>query len=195
MLWMSELGNFYSSKIRFWKDNVGENVLGANFYIKDVFVGDIRVYSKRAKLDFSLVWCVRYSSSAHTAHITLDVKSSISSPQRIIYYYIFFGIFEVVKCFLDGILLRNVLNFESNWTCLFFCIIIVTPVFNLVTLLIKILLEWSAKDLEILQAKNIALRLQRTKFSVLRIIPRFWCSCYLQFQNLKLKFEIQNQNL
>ena len=34
------------------------------------------------------------------------------------------------------------------------------------TLLIKILLEWSEKDLEMLQA-NIAFRLRHTKFSVL----------------------------
>ena len=47
------------------------------------------IYSKRSKLNFRLVWCVRYSSSAHTAHITLDVKSSISSPHHKIYYYIF----------------------------------------------------------------------------------------------------------
>ena len=46
-------------------------------------------YTKRSKLDFSLVW---YSSSIHTAHITLEVKSSISSPQRIIDSYIFFRI-------------------------------------------------------------------------------------------------------
>ena len=50
---------------------------------------------------------IRYSSSVHTAHITLDVKSSIPSPQRIIYYYIFFwnlfDLIEVLKSFLNGI--------------------------------------------------------------------------------------------
>ena len=40
---------------------------------------------------------------------------------------------------------------------------IIMPVYNLSTLLIKILLEWSAKDLEILQG-NIAFRLQHTEF-------------------------------
>ena len=34
-------------------------------------------------------------SLADTAHITLDVKSSISSPQRITHYYIFFGICNI----------------------------------------------------------------------------------------------------
>ena len=41
------------------------------------------IYSKWSKLDFSLVW-----SSIYTAHITLDVKSSSPSPQRIISLYI-----------------------------------------------------------------------------------------------------------
>ena len=47
------------------------------------------IYSKRSSLNFRLVWCVRYSFSAHTTHITLDVKSSISSPHRIILLYFF----------------------------------------------------------------------------------------------------------
>ena len=61
-------------------------------------------------------------------------------------------------------------------------------------MLIKILLEWSAKDHEMLQA-DIAFQLQHTKFSVLRLIPRLWYSYYLKFQNLKskLKFEIQSK--
>ena len=62
------------------------------------------------------------------------------------------------------------------------------------TLLIKILLEWSAKDLEMLQA-NVAFRLQHTTFSVLRLIPRLWYSYYLKFQNSKSKFIIYNRNL
>ena len=36
---------------------------------------------------------IRYSSSVHTVHSTLDVKSSIPSPQYIIYYFIFFVIY------------------------------------------------------------------------------------------------------
>ena len=52
-------------------------------------------YSQRSKLDFRLVWCVRYSYSAHTAHITLDLKSSICSPYRIIYYSFFFGTCDI----------------------------------------------------------------------------------------------------
>ena len=46
-------------------------------------------YDKQA-VEIGLVSCD--SSSVHTARITLDVKRSIPSPQRIIYYYIFFGI-------------------------------------------------------------------------------------------------------
>ena len=50
---------------------------------------------------------IRYCSSVHTAHITLDVKSLIPFPQRIIYYYIFFGIWlyliEALECFFHGI--------------------------------------------------------------------------------------------
>ena len=65
------------------------------------------ICSKRSKLNFYLVWCVEYSSSAQTAHITLDVKSPISSPCCIIYYYIFFWnlryLIKVLKCFLDCI--------------------------------------------------------------------------------------------
>ena len=53
------------------------------------------IYSKRSKSNSRLVWCVRYSSWAHTTHITLDVKSLIPSPHRIIYYYIFFGICDI----------------------------------------------------------------------------------------------------
>ena len=41
--------------------------------------------------------------------------------------------------------------------------------------------------------RNIAFRLQHTKFSVLKLIPRFWYSYYLKFQNSKLNCEIQNQ--
>ena len=89
----------------------------------------------------------------------------------------------------------------SRWyliaKCIKFSLEVDTPIFlynhmlvyNLSTLLIKILLEWSAKDLEMLQA-NIEFRLQHTKFSVLRLIPRLWYSYYLKFQNSKLKFEI-----
>ena len=51
--------------------------------------------SKRSKLNFRLVWCVRYFSSAHTAHITRD-ESSISSPHRII-YIIFFSESAIFK--------------------------------------------------------------------------------------------------
>ena len=55
----------------------------------------------------SRVMCKVYSSSAHTAHITLGVKSLISSPHRLIYYYIIFSnlryLIEVLKCFLGGI--------------------------------------------------------------------------------------------
>ena len=60
------------------------------------------------------------------------------------------------------------------------------------TLLIEILLERSAKDLEMLRA-NIAFRLQQIKFLVLRLIPRLWYSYHLKFQNSKLKFEIQSK--
>ena len=70
--------------------------------------------------------------------------------------------------------------------------IIERPVSNLSTLLIKILLGWSAKDFEISQAQNRAFRLQHTKFLVLRLILRLWCSYYLKFQNSR--FEILNQN-
>ena len=72
-------------------------------------------------------------------------------------------------------------------------------------MLIKILLEWSAKDLEMLQA-NIAFRLQHTNFSVLRLIPRPGNHTTLSFKihnynskfkikiyNLKSKFEIQSK--
>ena len=38
------------------------------------------ICSKRSKSDFRLLWCVEYSSSAHNDHITVDVKSPISSP-------------------------------------------------------------------------------------------------------------------
>ena len=65
------------------------------------------ICNKRSKLDFRLVWYVRYTSLAHTAHITLDVKSLISSPHRIMHYYIFLWnlryLIEVLKCFLDSI--------------------------------------------------------------------------------------------
>ena len=62
------------------------------------------------------------------------------------------------------------------------------------TLLIKILLEWSANDLEMLQA-NIAFRLQHIKLSVLRLIPRLWYSSKfkIKIRNLKSKFEIQSK--
>ena len=43
----------------------------------------------------SRVMCKGSYCSAHTAHITLDVKSSISFPHRIIYYYIFFEICDI----------------------------------------------------------------------------------------------------
>ena len=72
-------------------------------------------------------------------------------------------------------------------------------------MLIKILLEWSAKDLKMLQA-NIAFRLQHTMFSVLRLIPRPGKHTTLSFKiqsqnskfkiniyNLKSKFEIQSK--
>ena len=90
------------------------------------------------------------------------------------------------------IIIINVLNLDSKLERLFFCIIIVTPLSNLSTLLIKILLEWSAKDLEILQVNNIVFRLKHTKFLVLRLIPRLSCSYYLKFQNSKLKIKIYN---
>ena len=65
------------------------------------------ICSERSKLDFHLVWCVKYSSSTHTAHITLDVKSPISSPCCIIYYLFFFCICDILlkysNFFLDGI--------------------------------------------------------------------------------------------
>ena len=84
------------------------------------------ICSKRSKLDFRLVWCVKYSSSAHTAHITLDVKISVSSPCCIMYYYILFWnlryLIEVSKYFLDGILLRNVLNFNSKYEHAYFSV-------------------------------------------------------------------------
>ena len=50
------------------------------------------------------------SSSAHTAHITLSVKSLISSPYRIIYsyYYIFFGICDILLRY------SNVSSMASN---------------------------------------------------------------------------------
>ena len=38
-------------------------------------------------------------------------------------------------------------------------------------MLIKSLLGWLGKDVEILQAQNIAFRLQYTKLSVLKLIP------------------------
>ena len=39
---MSELGETFTRfRSVFAKDNVGENVLGANFYIEEVFVGDL----------------------------------------------------------------------------------------------------------------------------------------------------------
>ena len=73
----------------------------------------------------------------------------------------------------------------SRWhliaKCIKFLLEVDTPVFlyshsdasvNLSTLLMKILVEWSAKDLEILQANNITFQLQHTKFSLLRLIPR-----------------------
>ena len=37
------LANFARLKSVFAKDNVRENVLGANFYIEDVFVGDFYI--------------------------------------------------------------------------------------------------------------------------------------------------------
>ena len=46
------------------------------------------VCSKRSELDFRLVWCVEYSSSARTAHTTLDVKNLISPSCCKIYYYL-----------------------------------------------------------------------------------------------------------
>ena len=65
-------------------------------------------YDLQLAVEIGLHSCViRYSSSVHTAHITLDPKSSIPFPQRIIYYYTFFRnllyLIEVLKCFLDGI--------------------------------------------------------------------------------------------
>ena len=61
-------------------------------------------------------------------------------------------------------------------------------------MLIEILLGWSAKDLEISQAKNIAFRLQPTNFSVLRLISRayIWCSYCPTFYNSKFKIKIHN---
>ena len=45
----------------------------------------------------------------------------------------------------------------------------------------KISLGWSAKNLEILKPKNIAFRSQHTKFSILGLIPRLWCSYCVEF--------------
>ena len=79
----------------------------------------------------------------------------------------------LLKCFSRWHLIAKCIEFCFEVrTRLFFCMIIVKPVYNLSTLLIKILLGWSAKDLEILQAQNIAFRLQHKKVSVLRLIPR-----------------------
>ena len=63
-------------------------------------------------------------------------------------------------------------------------------------MLIKNLLEWSAKDLKMLRA-NIALRLQHTKFSVPRLIRRPSNHTTLSFkiQNLNSKFTIKTYNL
>ena len=69
-------------------------------------------YDLQQAVEIGLQSCViRYSSSVHTAHITLDVKSSIPSLQRIrnilfILLYFFWNLLyliEVLKCFLDGI--------------------------------------------------------------------------------------------
>ena len=58
---------------------------------------------------------------------------------------------------------------------------------NLSTLLITILLEWSAKDLEMLQA-NIAFRLQHTtlQHTTLQHTTLHHTTYYLKFQNSKL---------
>ena len=45
---------------------------------------------KRSKSNFRLVRCVRYSSSDHTAHIALDVKSLIFSLHRIIIFLLLY---------------------------------------------------------------------------------------------------------
>ena len=43
---MSELGDIYSFQIRYCKGERTTNVLGANFFIEDVFVGDFNSFCK-----------------------------------------------------------------------------------------------------------------------------------------------------
>ena len=105
-IWRTTFSNEFHSEIlililkkkkKFWKKSMP---LDASPFTETtrtlcIYVIKNMIYSKRSKLNFLLVWCVRYSSSAYTAHITLDVKSSISSPHLIIYYNIFFGICDI----------------------------------------------------------------------------------------------------
>ena len=71
------------------------------------------IYSKRSKSEFRLVWCVRYSSSTHTAHMTL-VKSPISSSHCIIYYYNFLWNLRY--------LIEISLNFDSKYKHAYFSV-------------------------------------------------------------------------
>ena len=59
------------------------------FFSKSLFICVMKnmIRGNLSKLDYRLVRCVEYSSLAYTAHITLDVKSPISSPCCIRYYF------------------------------------------------------------------------------------------------------------
>ena len=50
------LAIFTHLKSVFAKDNVRENLLGANFYIEDVFVGDILVFAVNIDIFLYALW-------------------------------------------------------------------------------------------------------------------------------------------
>ena len=93
----------------------------------------IMICSKRSKLGFRLMWCLEYSYSAYTAHITLDVKRPISSPCCIYcYIYIFLesAIFNwSTQMSFRWHLIAECIKFRLDLrTRLFFCTMKVRPV-------------------------------------------------------------------
>ena len=78
----------------------------------------------------SRVMCKVLFFGSYCSHYTrCENFNFFPTPHNILLYFFrnLRYLIEVLKCFLDGIQLRNVLNFDSELTRLFFCIIIVTP--------------------------------------------------------------------
>ena len=149
---------------------------------------------KRSKLDFSLVWLFFGSYCSH--HTRREKFNSFPATHNILFYF-----------FSESAIFNWSTPRFSRWyligKCIKFWLEVNTPIFlyNHSEASVTFIdfanqnLTWTVSKRSSNVACPYSIPIKHTKFSVLRLIPRLWYSCYLKFLNSKLKFEIKNQNL